>query len=699
MKKTFILLFLVTNLLTITLLYKTKEAINQEKLDIATKTYTKAYKTVYESTKKLSLVVFNGLAKMGNVSGILKEIRVDKKRKNTLRKELYNSLKDRYNFLKKLHAKQIHIHLPNNESFLRIHKPDKYGDNLSSIRQTVVYVNEQHKSIDGFEIGRLYDGLRFVYPISENGVHLGSMEVSFSTEEIISNIMRQYSVLCNFAIKKSIIDSKVFETKKRYYKSSIFKNYYTEQKILPQLQKSSQKKILAAIESKDPSSIYDKELDKIFTIIPILNPITKQNIAFLLLTSTAQTHALNILEEYFYLILVLIIIFIAISFYTIYTITQRKIFVQKLLDSQENIFVLTDTRNRKVQEANQYFLDFFGFRNLYDFTQAHKCICEFFCKANDEKYIQEDEWHQRLLSHTDTRDLVQIRDSSNKKHIFKFNIKPFNTRLSLITFTDITKIKDYESNLEAMVKEKTDENLEQKEILYRQNRLTSIGETIVNIAHQWRQPLNSVGANISKLEMLNEKEFHNKDIQKIADESHKSLEYMSKTVDDFSNYFSSNKAKEMFCVNDVLNEAINILKTQLNSLNIKMELSSKRDKLHIFGHRNELMQVLIILINNAKDAILLKNEKDKFEGLINIDLNTNDKEIIISVKDNGTGIKEDIIDKIFEPYFTTKFKSNGTGIGLYMSKMIIEKDMGGVIEVLSSDTGAIFRCKLIKKER
>ena len=699
MKKIFILLFLVTSFLTITLLYKTKEAINQEELNIATRTYTKAYKTVYESTKELSLVVFKGLVETGNIEAILNEVKLDKKRKNTLRDQLYNTLKDKYKFLTQLHIRQVHIHLPNNESFLRVHKPNKYGDNLSAIRPTVTYVNKHQKSIDGFEIGLLYDGFRFVYPIHEAGIHLGSMEVSFSTQEITSNLMSQYNVLCNFAVKKNIVDSKVFENKSSYYLSSIFENYYTKKRVLPQLQKSSLKKILAATKSKEPSSIYGKELDKIFTIIPIQNPITKQNIAFLLLTSTAHTHALNIFEEYFYLILFLSIIFIAISFYTIYTIVQRKVFVQKLLDSQENIFVLTDIRDRKIQEANKYFLDFFGFKDLYDFTQTHECICEFFSESEDKEYIQEEEWHQRLLSHTDTRDLVQIRDSSNKKHVFKFNIKPFNARLSLITFTDITKIKDYESNLEAMVKEKTDENLEQKDILYRQSRLTSIGETIVNIAHQWRQPLNSVGANISKLEMLNERDLHNGDIQKIADESNKSLEYMSKTVDDFSNYFSSNKAKEMFCVNDVLDEAVNMLKSQLHSLDIKLELSSKRDKLHTFGHKNELMQVLIILINNAKDAILLKSEKEKSQGLISIDLATDNEEIIISIKDNGTGIQEDIIDKIFEPYFTTKFKSHGTGIGLYMSKMIIEKDMGGTIEALNSDTGAIFRCKLIKKQQ
>ena len=260
------------------------------------------------------------------------------------------------------------------------------------------------------------------------------------------------------------------------------------------------------------------------------------------------------------------------------------------------------------------------------------------------------------------------------------------------TISDITVLKNYKLNLEKMVKKKTDENILQKDILYRQNRLTTIGETIERIAHQWRQPLNHVGANISKLEMLNKKEFHNRDIEAIIDNSNKSLEYMSKTITDFSNYFAPQKEKKPFFISKAIEDSISIITPLPNTL--KITYNSNIDGTQVYGHENELIQVILILLNNAKDAITAKQKKENFEGRIVINTELKDESIYISVVDNGGGIKTANLEKIFEPYFTTKFKSQGTGLGLYMSKMIIEKDMHGTIEAQNAEDGAIFKITL-----
>ncbi|MEA1983790.1 MAG: PAS domain-containing protein [Campylobacterota bacterium] len=260
------------------------------------------------------------------------------------------------------------------------------------------------------------------------------------------------------------------------------------------------------------------------------------------------------------------------------------------------------------------------------------------------------------------------------------------------TISDITQLKQYETELENMVERKSEEIILQKDILYRQHRLTTIGETMEMIAHQWRQPLNHVGANLSKLEMLNRKKLHNGEIQKIVEDSNFSLEYISQTVDDFSNYFSPTKDKKNFSLNALIENFKKITDTLMKSIDIKYTMP--QEKTLLYGHENELLQVLLVLLNNAKDAIELKNKKSAFHGEVTLSVVNADDLTTILVQDNAGGIKTEIIDKIFEPYFTTKFKSQGTGLGLYMTKMIIEKDMNGTIEVENRNDGALFKITL-----
>lgn len=262
------------------------------------------------------------------------------------------------------------------------------------------------------------------------------------------------------------------------------------------------------------------------------------------------------------------------------------------------------------------------------------------------------------------------------------------------TIADITELKNYELNLKNLVEEKIEENNKQKDILYRQSRLTTIGETIQNISHQWRQPLNHIGANISKLEMINEISLKNSDIQTIINNANNSLEYMSQTISDFTNYFSPNKVKEKFFIDEAILDAISIVKHQFNNLEINIVFNTTKKCAKINAHKNELIQAIIILLNNSKDALLLKKESISYKCLINIDIDVQDNILYLFIADNGIGIKKDLIESIFEPYFTTKFKQQGTGIGLYMCKMIIEKDMGGLIEASSSVDKTLFTIRL-----
>jgi signal transduction histidine kinase len=235
-------------------------------------------------------------------------------------------------------------------------------------------------------------------------------------------------------------------------------------------------------------------------------------------------------------------------------------------------------------------------------------------------------------------------------------------------------------------------------ILFQRSKFSALGEMIGNIAHQWRQPLNSIGATMMKLELQCENDICSpNDITDAVRKTNSILKHMSKTIDDFRNFFEPNKDKEFFKLDESINSINALLTPQLVQHNIQLNISGD-PQIEIFGYSNEIKQVLINIVSNAKDSIIINKIEN---GCININIEQNDDKVDVIVQDNGKGIPQNIIEKIFEPYFTTKFKSQGTGIGLYMSKIIIEKNMHGSLTASNLNDGALFRISLpiIKKEK
>ncbi len=263
-----------------------------------------------------------------------------------------------------------------------------------------------------------------------------------------------------------------------------------------------------------------------------------------------------------------------------------------------------------------------------------------------------------------------------------------NVRISSVI--DISKLKqlqlDVEAlniNLEQKVASQVEDIRQKDQMLMQQSKLAAMGEMIGAIAHQWRQPLNALNINIQNLdddfeEGLVDKEF----IDELIKKNSQTIQFMSKTIDDFKNFYQVDKVKEPFFILKKIQTVIEIQIAQLNHYNIIITISG--DDFEIDSYASEFQQVILNLINNAKDAII---ENHVEYGKIEISI----KDHSIIFKDNGGGIKEKTIERIFEPYFTTKEQGQGTGIGLYMSKLIIEENMGGKISVKNSDNGAEFR--------
>ncbi len=243
------------------------------------------------------------------------------------------------------------------------------------------------------------------------------------------------------------------------------------------------------------------------------------------------------------------------------------------------------------------------------------------------------------------------------------------------------ELEELNATLEIKIAQEVKKSEEKQYLLIKQSRLAAMGEMIGNIAHQWRQPLNALGIIVQDFKIA--QEFGELDKQYIEENVEKSkslIKYMSKTIDDFRNFFSPNKHKEEFSIATKIDEAMKFISPSLINNNVEIKLTTEEDKL-FFGYPNEFMQVILNIISNAKDAIVGHEMKD---GLIEIRVFCEGDKSVIEITDNGGGIDESIIDKVFDPYFTTKDKTQGTGIGLYMSKAIVEDNMGGEIKINSS---------------
>ena len=256
----------------------------------------------------------------------------------------------------------------------------------------------------------------------------------------------------------------------------------------------------------------------------------------------------------------------------------------------------------------------------------------------------------------------------------------------------IEKLND---TLEQKVAEEVEKNREKDQMMYQQSRLASMGEMIGNIAHQWRQPLNIMALVMQDIYISDQ--LGNLTSDKVEESYNKAnnlLQYMSQTIDDFRNFFKESDDKEVFSLKDAVESVYGLVSTNLAYHHITCVIDVKEDSM-ITGGVNEFKQVMINILNNAQEAIVINNSAKKE---IKISISKKGSQAVILVQDDGGGIKKDVLLKIFDPYFTTKAQTQGTGLGLYMSKRIIENMMLGSLSAKNVQDGAEFRVALPLKD-
>lgn len=380
----------------------------------------------------------------------------------------------------------------------------------------------------------------------------------------------------------------------------------------------------------------------------------------------------------------------------------------------------------QLKEMMEHFLKVFSRKTgalasiYWDYNQqscAYKQLCFQGKKAYQELFITP----HSLMKHEDIsydktsgKSLLHVKvgenwivfvfqSSQNELELIKAIIASFQSKLENAVYACKNHLELVEINqtLERRIEEEVRKNREKDQHILQQSRLAQMGEMISMIAHQWRQPLGSISAVAATIKLkttLNRfdystpegreasKEFLSEAMSKI--ESY--VQFLTHTIDDFRNFFKPNKQKESVTLSQLVNRTLEIIgkALEINGITIKVETQATYE---IFTYANEVTQVILNILKNAEDVI---KERETINANILITISKEDKWQTISIEDNAGGIPEHVLPHIFEPYFSTKSEKNGSGLGLYMSKTIIEEHCGGYIVASNTAQGAKFTIKL-----
>ncbi len=319
--------------------------------------------------------------------------------------------------------------------------------------------------------------------------------------------------------------------------------------------------------------------------------------------------------------------------------------------------------------------------DLYNYLLANKIIKTNTGFITDDIYVKKISNNIKFI-YIQNKNVISKTDSASQKMAFILFIIAIFIAIPLGIFFSKPLYKFYEE-LDKRVKEEIERRRQKEEMLAHQSKLAALGEMLGNIAHQWRHPLTRLSLLIQNLEMAYKMNKLDEDrFNKFKDNALTQINYMSETIDDFINFFKKDTKKVEFSPKEIVSNALKLLEGRISQNNVKVEIEVTKDE-KIYGYKTEFSQVVLNIINNAIDVLKERNIENK-----KIFIRINGKKI--EIEDNAGGIPQNIKDKIFEPYFTTKFQSQGTGIGLYMSRVIITQHFNGKLYAYNSKNGAVF---------
>ncbi|MFP4333632.1 MAG: sensor histidine kinase [Campylobacterales bacterium] len=385
-------------------------------------------------------------------------------------------------------------------------------------------------------------------------------------------------------------------------------------------------------------------------------------------------------------------------------ISTLNVKIVDLLDMLSSMIVLTDGDN--IEYANDSFIKFVSFENFENFNEKYSQIGDLstiIVKIDGVVIGDDSKWIEYLLKEGKTEHICYLHDvNENISRAFLTTVAPFPNIANnyIISFSDITQYEldklylkeqaDKTIELQELINQKLSEIKAKDDLLLQQSKMASMGEMVRAISHQWKQPLSSVMFTIEDIkdryDSLDEGLKHSLDLMQMQ------LQFMSETVEDFRVFLNPSKKITLFCIEDAINVTKTLIEPQLRKFDIDFIITKNipnPEMSFLEGFENEFKHAIFNIINNSKDAIVeRKKEKPELEGKIECTISYKDGIIELRIQDNGGGINPTHIQSIFEPNFTTK--SDGSGLGLYLSKTIIKNHFCGDMSVQNSNDGALF---------
>ena len=592
----------------------------------------------------------------------------------------------------------FHIILPNNQSFIRVHKPEVYDNMIDKGKKPIIdEVNRTKKLVTGFETGKFGYFLRVVIPIfSTDNEYIGLAEFSINVDSFTQYIKDTLGYESLFLIKN--IEKKEFlnDLPKTKDNLVIFKS--TSQSLTKYLEQNNVSSI--DLHKNYNNIINDNNyLYKIlkFDISPTSNLIVTFEITDII--GGAKSFENNIYKLIVILIIIsaIVWIFITNSFLKHTQYQKSKMESSEIIMSQNVIYSRTNLKGI-ITEVSEAFCIISGYEMDELLGQPHNIIRHPDMKASDFENLWEtiqsgNTWRGEVQNLKKDGTYYWVTAAVSPEYDSKGNKKGY-----LSIRHDITLKKEIEVlniTLEKRVKEEVEINLkkEKEKQLIEQSKMISMGEMIGNIAHQWRQPLSFISSLASSVKLNSElgmidTNTVSKDMDIILDKT----QYLSQTINTFRDFINEKQELKELTLQDSIKSSIKILESVLENNYITIVNNINCDEpVKIEMVVGELSQVIINILNNAKDILI---EKDIQDGWVKLELEKYKDKVVLTIEDNGGGIPNEIITKIFDPYFTTKHKSQGTGLGLHLSYKIVTDSLKGNLFVKNTSNGAKFYIEL-----
>lgn len=718
-----------------------KKVTNQEQhLALISERYNRAYQTIYSQYEQLSGNIFSGLMARFEIQEIYQQLSgADEDQKNHLRQKLLDQIESRYVEMQQDGSAQyLHFHLPNNQSFLRVHQPENFGDNLEEFRHTVVSVNKVHKPISGYEAGRSHGGYRFVYPISgSDGAHLGSMEISFGPEALTSNLMKQHAVLSNFFILKDPVNVHLFsQPQEPTYKDSHHQGYYYNENVLAALEtyaherlsvlKPSQKitdAVFAAAHSGQVKSVYDPDIDIVLTTIPVFNPATHQMTAFCTVRSKAEYFQSEI--RHFKIVSIVGLLLLASVFITFYLqYNQRKTLEIHSSNLEDQKSQLLKTQKTLQQERDMFMqgpVMVFSWDNKENWPVTHvsKNVIDIL-GYNAEEFLDGSVSYTSIVHEEDCPRMEDEVASYSSSGVTRFFHEPYrltNRSGETIWVLDSTSIvrnaegeilryQGYLVDITKMVLMEEEVAETRNKLLASQNEEAQKRQEILKtmagaIAHRFNNTMMTVGGNLDLIMQYLPPDSNERSMASQAIQAAKSASQVGSMM---LSYLGQKTLELEVGSLPALTEK-QIISTRKDSppgITFRMEpyeglLNCSMDKLQI-------TEVLNSILVNAIDAM----EDITGEIIISFGTTTLQRDTIplqfqdnnpataeyayCQIQDSGHGIEPDKLPLVFEPFYTTRFVGRGLGLALTVGIM---RAHGGAITLKStSGTGTTVRLLL-----